>query len=397
MHGLRNRGFAAGKTLADFEKHLFDVGARFDDRRSTSVAPIRTLDRTVPTDWVDYNGHTNDSRYMQLSSEGGDQFLRYIGLDQAYLESGRSYFTVESHINYIAQSRAGDHLYVTVQLLSHDAKRLHIFTAMNRADDDSPVATAEHMMLHVDSHAGKASPASPEIQATLAEIAAHHDKLPRPVQMPAARSANPNPAPHARTSFDTRVRNTRRDAAEWAGVEAGAEQTGSLGEPRALDLRGRDALGLHRQQRRHAVEQCGEHEHRLVGIALDELAALLPVADHLAQHCPPTPVHPIAFGRGRRIAQRQHAQLHPQRPVVVVQHRLDQDPQLFRCRRGLLDANGVPIVELRLRAAPTPRRAGPACRRTSRGSRPDWCRRSWRCRRLARWRSPVRTAPRRPR
>ena len=42
------------------------------------------------------------------------------------------------------------------------------------------VATAEHMMLHVDANAGKSSPASPEIQAVLADIAAHHDALPRP-------------------------------------------------------------------------------------------------------------------------------------------------------------------------------------------------------------------------
>ena len=66
--------------------------------------------------------------------------------------------------------------------MSHDAKRFHIFTTVHRADDDSVVATAEHMMLHVDSELGKSSPASPEILATLAEIAAHHDKLPRPTQ-----------------------------------------------------------------------------------------------------------------------------------------------------------------------------------------------------------------------
>jgi carnitine 3-dehydrogenase len=179
MHGLRSRGFAAGKTLADFEKRLFDIGARVDEAPDLRF-PIRTLDRTIPTDWVDYNGHTNDSRYMQLSSEGGDRFLRMIGLDQAYLESGRSYFTVESHVNYIAQSKAGDRVYVTVQLLSHDAKRLRIFTAMNRADDDSPIASAEHMMLHVDTKADKASPASEEILLKLAEIASHHQKLPHP-------------------------------------------------------------------------------------------------------------------------------------------------------------------------------------------------------------------------
>jgi carnitine 3-dehydrogenase len=51
---------------------------------------------------------------------------------------------------------------------------------VHRGETDSPVATAEHMMLHVDAEAGKASPASPEIQAKLAEIAAHHDLLPRP-------------------------------------------------------------------------------------------------------------------------------------------------------------------------------------------------------------------------
>ena len=181
MHGLRNRGFAAGKTLADFEQALFDRGNRISDDIDLSQ-PIPVHERVVPTDWVDYNGHTNDSRYMQITSEAGDRFMRLIGVDEPYLKSGRSYYTVESHLNFIAQSHAGDHLRVTAQLLSHDAKRLHVFTVVYHGDTDSPVATAEHMMLHVDATAGKASPASDEIQAKLAEIAAHHDLLPRPTQ-----------------------------------------------------------------------------------------------------------------------------------------------------------------------------------------------------------------------
>jgi hypothetical protein len=36
------------------------------------------------------------------------------------------------------------------------------------------------MMLHVDAHVGKASPAAPEIMGKLAEIATHHDALPHP-------------------------------------------------------------------------------------------------------------------------------------------------------------------------------------------------------------------------
>jgi carnitine 3-dehydrogenase len=112
--------------------------------------------------------------------------MRLIGVDEDYLQSGRSYYTVESHLNFVAQSHAGDPLYVTVQLMSHDAKRLHLFTTVHRDDDGSVVATAEHMMLHVDAHAGKSSPASDDIQAKLAEIAAHHNTLARPAN--AARS-----------------------------------------------------------------------------------------------------------------------------------------------------------------------------------------------------------------
>jgi carnitine 3-dehydrogenase / betainyl-CoA thioesterase len=179
MHGLRTHDFAAGKTLATYEHALFDRGNRIAPDIDLS-GPIPVHERAVPTEWVDYNGHTNDSRYMQITSEAGDRFMRLIGVDEAYLQSGRSYYTVESHLNFINQSHAGDRLYVTCQLLSHDAKRLHIFTSVHRADDDSRVATGEHMLLHVDAHAGKSSPASAEIQAKLADIAAHHDKLPRP-------------------------------------------------------------------------------------------------------------------------------------------------------------------------------------------------------------------------
>jgi acyl-CoA thioesterase FadM len=119
---------------------------------------------------------------MQLSSEAGDRFLRFIGMDADYLASGRSFFTVESHVNYLSQSRAGDALYVTIQLVSHDAKRLRLFTAMHRADDNTLVATAEHMMLHVDTVADKASPMDPAITATLDAITAHHSLLPLPTQ-----------------------------------------------------------------------------------------------------------------------------------------------------------------------------------------------------------------------
>ena len=51
-------------------------------------------------------------------------------------------------------------------------------------------------MLHVDTKVGKASPASAEILAKLAEIASHHDKLPHPAD---AGRAIGQPHPEARS------------------------------------------------------------------------------------------------------------------------------------------------------------------------------------------------------
>jgi len=181
MQGLRSVGFGAGLVLDEYDKQLYD---RIPPKTVASVPgrPLRLHERTVPPDWVDYNGHTNDSRYMQLSSESVDAFQRFIGMDAAYLASGHGCYTVESHVNYLAQTRSGDRLYVELQLISHDAKRLHVFTSMHRADDDALVATAEHMLLHVDTETDKVAPASDEILAALDRIAADHASLPAPTR-----------------------------------------------------------------------------------------------------------------------------------------------------------------------------------------------------------------------
>jgi carnitine 3-dehydrogenase len=145
LQGLRAAGFGAGEVLADYERTLFGrsgtAGVELHDGQ-----PLRIHERIVPTEWLDYNGHTNDSRYVQLSSEAVDAFLGFIGVDEAYLSSGRSYYTVESHVNYLGQTRAGDRLGADIVLLAHDEKRFHVFVSMYRQNDDGiddPVATAE--------------------------------------------------------------------------------------------------------------------------------------------------------------------------------------------------------------------------------------------------------------
>jgi len=68
--------------------------------------PIDIFETTVHADWIDYNGHMTESRYLFLMSEGSDEFLRRIGMDLDYVTTGRSYYSVETHI--INRSEVGD-------------------------------------------------------------------------------------------------------------------------------------------------------------------------------------------------------------------------------------------------------------------------------------------------
>ena len=182
IQGLRTVGYGAGEVLADFERALFDR-APVPSVAGDLSKPLKVHEVRIPTDWVDYNGHTNDSRYAQLSGDAADALLRYIGVDAEYLRGGHSYFTVESHITYIAQSNAGDVVYVTSQVISYDAKRLHLFNRIHRRDDDGLISTGEHMYLHVDTAAGKTVSAPQSMIDRIATIANAQANLASPAQV----------------------------------------------------------------------------------------------------------------------------------------------------------------------------------------------------------------------
>lgn len=176
--GDEGRGWGAGKLLADFEAHLWKTAPK--PVLAVSDEPLRLLDVKVHPAWVDYNGHMTEHRYLQVFGDTSDALLRLIGSDLDYVAGGHSYYTVETHIRHLGECKLGQALYSTSQLLSHDEKRLHIFSRIHDAATGDLVATAEQLLLHVDSKAGKACPASPAILEKLAAIAAKHSKLPTP-------------------------------------------------------------------------------------------------------------------------------------------------------------------------------------------------------------------------
>lgn len=180
LQALKVHDWGAGKSLAAYEKAQYDAAANHTQSANTDYSqPIKTVERTVPTDWTDYNNHMNESRYLQVSSDATDAFLRLIGVDAAYVEAGGSYFTVETHIRHLDEVRALEPIVVTTQVLQGSGKKLHLFNRIQHADGRL-LATAEHMLLHVNLQTRSSSLPSEAVAQKLAEITQAQATLPKP-------------------------------------------------------------------------------------------------------------------------------------------------------------------------------------------------------------------------
>jgi carnitine 3-dehydrogenase len=179
LQALRAQKTGAGETLAVWEHALLDraTGAAAPDR---ATGALRVHAARIPADWIDYNGHVHESRYLQVFGDATDALLASVGIDAEYLASGGSYFTVETHLSHLRQLEAGDAATVTTQVLAADEKRLHLFHVLLRDGEPEPVATAEQMLLHVDTVSGRAAPAGGGVLERVMRLRDEHAALARP-------------------------------------------------------------------------------------------------------------------------------------------------------------------------------------------------------------------------
>jgi carnitine 3-dehydrogenase len=180
LQALRARDVGAGAVLARHERELAgsataQVLANGDDLSR----PLALHAATVAADWVDYNGHAHESRYLQVFGDASDALFAYLGLDAEYRAAG-SYFTVESHLSHLREALLDDRLSVTTQVLDFDARRLQVFHSLSREADGTLLATAEQLFLHVDTVDRRAAPAAAAVLARVQRIAEAHAALPRP-------------------------------------------------------------------------------------------------------------------------------------------------------------------------------------------------------------------------
>lgn len=113
---------------------------------------------TVASEWLDYNGHMTEHRYLQVFGESSDALYKRIGVKFEQASAG-AYYTLESHIRHLHEAHSGAHLWTETTILGYDAKRLHLLHVL-RDDRGRDLATGEHLAIHVADGASCDAPAA---------------------------------------------------------------------------------------------------------------------------------------------------------------------------------------------------------------------------------------------
>lgn len=171
LRGLRRTGSGAGGVITAHEAQL-ETGGEIDG------LPI-THRRAVPVTWTDYNGHMNEAAYLEFGTWATDGMMRTVGVDDAYVASGKSFFTVDTRIRYLDEVHRGAVLTATTQVLEGVGKKMKLFHRLYK-DDGTLAATIETLMLHTDLTTRRACPPEPHVQAALETLAAAHAGRPAP-------------------------------------------------------------------------------------------------------------------------------------------------------------------------------------------------------------------------
>lgn len=117
---------------------------------------LRLWRGSVQPNWLDYNGHMTEHRYLQVFAESSDALYERIGVDTARADEG-AYYTLSTFITHLAECKLGTVLQTETEILGYEARFLHLF---HRVFDPAgkSLAEGEHLAIHV--RHGASGPAS---------------------------------------------------------------------------------------------------------------------------------------------------------------------------------------------------------------------------------------------
>ncbi len=168
LRGLKSQSWGAGKHIRNLELQS-DFKPSPEQRK-----PVRTIDRVVPPDWADCNGHVNEARYLELFSKATDSFLEMLGCDEAYIASSRSYFTLETNLRHLNETFVGERVLVETYCPFGEGRKLHLYHILYN-QSGIELATGEHLLLHVDLKTRRSSRPSKEIECAIASFRKMND------------------------------------------------------------------------------------------------------------------------------------------------------------------------------------------------------------------------------
>ncbi|WP_297770486.1 carnitine 3-dehydrogenase [uncultured Roseovarius sp.] len=166
MRALKQQGNAAGRLVLDHQRTLESL--------PDMANPLITQSRIVPVDWTDMNGHMNEGRYGQIFSDAAEVVMALVGADEDYVARGLSYFTVETTVRYLAETRAGERVEVHSRVTEGHGKKLRCFHEMKRKSDGEVMATCDQLMLHVSLETRRTCEPPQDVAAKVEALAALH-------------------------------------------------------------------------------------------------------------------------------------------------------------------------------------------------------------------------------
>ena len=179
LKALKENRWGAGNLLKEYDEALSNAANKLEFSELDLSQPIDTYSTHIPKEWADYNGHMTEARYLDCFSEATTELMSIIGADEEYIAKVGSYFTVETHIRHLDEVLIGERIYSKTQVIYGQNKKLHLFHWLHH-NDGRLLATAEHMLIHVDLKTRGASMPSDLVMDRMERIYNAHKKLPEP-------------------------------------------------------------------------------------------------------------------------------------------------------------------------------------------------------------------------
>ncbi len=144
-------------------------------------APVKLAMQHVQPEWIDYNGHMNVAYYTMAFDNAIDAFLmQELGMGEAHAARvNEGPYSLQNNTSYYAELLEGAEFSVSVSLIDHDAKRMHLWMEMYN-EAGQLAAACESMLMNVDHSTRRAKPYAGWISKRLHSMQESHNALPRP-------------------------------------------------------------------------------------------------------------------------------------------------------------------------------------------------------------------------